>query len=87
MPTAYFNRFTLELPQDAVYACSQAGSVDEDVAYWGPKVKSLNPSVRPEDIRAELKEYGAWDAEELTDEAANWERITWIAACNIKEEE
>lgn len=83
---AYFNRFTIELPAQAVSDCSHHGECDDDVAHWAGRVK------RPEDVtaerlRAELKEYGAWDAEELADDEANWKRIIWIAAGNIKDEE
>ncbi len=36
-------------------------------------------------LRAELREYGAWDDEQLADDAANWDRIVWIAAGDILE--
>lgn len=81
---AYFNRFTVEMPAQAVVDCSHQGACDDDVAYWAPKI---NIDATVDDIRAELKEYGAWDKEELADDEANKERIVWIAAGNIKEEE
>ena len=36
-------------------------------------------------IRQELLEYGAWDDEELKDDAQNQVRLMWIAAGYIKE--
>jgi hypothetical protein len=77
------------LPDECVRDCSSQGSVDESVAHWAKELrKTIHCSdIRPDPIRAELKEYGAWDEEELTDDEANWRRLIWIAACNIKEEE
>jgi len=45
-------------------------------------MKKINPA----DIAAELKDYGAWDETELADYDANIQRILWIAAGNIREE-
>lgn len=82
--TAYFNRFIIEMPEQAVRDCSHQGACDEDVAYWADKLKI---DVAPEAIRQELKEYGAWNEEELSNEQDNLERIIWIAAGDIQEEE
>lgn len=84
-----FNRFEIAMPQECVDACAHSGACDADVAYWAPRLARLveNANIPPDDVRAELKEYGAWDAEELSDDAANWERIVWIAACDLKEDE
>jgi hypothetical protein len=79
---AYFNRFVVEMPPEAVAACHHQGQCDEDVAYWAPRIKI---DASDEDIRAELKEYGAWDNEELEDTEANKRRIIWIAAGDIKD--
>ena len=81
---ATFNRFELRLPYAAVTECSHQGACDDDVASWVDRI------ARPEDctpdaLRAELKEYGAWDKDELDDDAANWRRIVWLAAGNIKD--
>lgn len=81
--TALFNRFEIELPDECVRDCSHQGDCDEDVRHWVDKITLAVPA---KDIRAELKEYGSWDAEELSDDEANKRRIIWIAACNIKEE-
>jgi hypothetical protein len=81
---AYFNRFEISLSEECVRDCSSSGPVDDAVEYWARKT-SLNMS--DEDLKAELKEYGAWEDEELNDRETNERRIVWIAACNIKEEE
>lgn len=84
--TAYFNRFALELPLGAVEDCSHQGQCDDDVEFWANKL--IRPeTLTPELLAAELKEYGAWDAEELSDDDANWRRIVWLAAGNIREEQ
>ena len=83
--TAYFTRFTLDIPAEAVADCSHQGACDDDVEAWSSRID--RPSdITPKALRAELKEYGAWDAEELADDDANWRRIIWLAACDIKEE-
>lgn len=84
MRVAYFDRFMIAMPQEAVNDMSGPGPADDAVRYWEPKI-AREPGVTPEALRAELREYGAWDAEQLADDNANWERILWIAAGNIRE--
>ena len=86
MKTAQFNRFALDLPDDAAASCYHQGACDSDVEYWSNRVTRPD-EITPEKLAAELKEYGAWDAEELADDAANWCRIIWLAAGNIQDEE
>lgn len=83
--TAYFERFSITLPLEAVEDMSGPGQADEAVEYWSRQI--IRPRQMTKDaLRAELKEYGAWDAEQLDDDAQNWQRILWIAAGNIREE-
>jgi len=83
----------MRLPGECVSDCSHSGPCDGDVAYWVPKIKAQveadNFRNRPtaDSIRAELKEYGAWDADELADDEQNWHRLVWTAANNVNEEE
>jgi hypothetical protein len=42
----------------------------------------INPTI----LSAELKEYGAWSAEELADHSQNIQRILWLAASDIREQ-
>lgn len=90
---ASFNRFELRLPGEAINDIAQQGANDEAVAYWTPKVieqceRDAFPNrLTDEAIAIELKEYGAWDSEELQDTAQNWRRLVWIAAWNIAEDE
>jgi hypothetical protein len=63
-----------------------------DVAHWVPLVRAQieadNFTNKPtaETIRAELKEYGAWDAAELSNDDDNFSRLVWCAACNVNDE-
>ncbi len=90
---ASFNRFELRLSGEAVCAIAHAGPCDADVAQYAPIVRAQMEANNfpnkptPEKIRAELKEYGAWDAEELADDDQNWLRLVWSAACNIAEDD
>ena len=82
---AYFNRFQIGMTPEAASDCSHQGKCDDDVKAWAGKIHRTS-EVTPEALRAELKEYGAWDDEELSDDSNNWERIIWLAAGNIQED-
>ena len=84
--TAYFNRFAIEMPLGAVEDCSHQGECDEDVDYWATRITRPD-EVTAEALRLELKEYGSWDAEELSNDRDNWQRIIWLAAGNLREEQ
>lgn len=85
---ATFNRFEIRLTRAQALACSHPGPCDADVTALArlPGIVKQLDDIGPEKIRAELKEYGAWDQTELADDAANRERIIWIAAGNIRDE-
>jgi len=80
---ADFERFTLEIPQEAIGDCSHQGACDEDVEHWQSKIARPDECTE-EALAEELREYGAWEDAELQDDDANWLRIVWIAACNLK---
>lgn len=77
--------FVVAMPAAAVAECSAPGRRDEAVARWAREIERPKECT-PDVLRDELRDSGAWDGEELSDDAANWERIIWIAACNIKED-
>lgn len=83
---AVFNRFEIELPYECAVDCSHQGDCEADVRAWLTRIPDILADIDPEDIRAELKEYGAWNDEELTDDEANRRRLLWTAACNANEE-
>ena len=85
---AYFNRFNIKMTMREADSCSHTGPCDEDVKAFlhTDKIRRQMSRIKATDIRDELKEYGAWDDDELLDDEYNRERILWIAAGNIKDE-
>ena len=85
---AVFDRFEIQMSLKEAKSASHPGPCDEDVdaLLKLPKIAKQLDKIGHDRIRDELREYGAWDEEEL----ANWEdckaRIVWIAAGNICEE-
>jgi hypothetical protein len=89
MKTAYFNSFHILMPlQDAQYATppGQDATPRVQALLRAPWYSGQFDRINPDFIREELSEYGAWDADELADDQSNRERILWIAAGNIIEE-
>lgn len=84
---AVFNRFELELSPICVRDCATSGPNDEAVAYWTGAYKKRLSHISDTDLVEELLEYGAWDADDLADRKSNEERILWIAAWNIREDQ
>lgn len=86
MKIAYFDRFTIELPDEAVSDCHHQGDCTEDVSHWQSKL-SLN--IEKKLMIDELEGYGAWGREELEDleDYELEEKLIWIAAGNIQDEE
>lgn len=81
--TWYSNRnFTLELTEDQAVDGSHQGDCTDDIRALVniPEIASQFETIPPDSIRKELREYGAWD------DAANRERILWIACGDIREE-
>jgi hypothetical protein len=77
-------RELVRMPESVAFGCSGSGSQDANVdqAIAGGSVEWLGS---PDDMRRHLKGYGAWDADELADDAANRERVLWLGACDISE--
>jgi hypothetical protein len=88
MEIAVFNRFELGLTTNDVDLCAHSGACDNDVLIVSQKdyvVEQFN-RIDKDALRAELKEYGAWDGKELADHTDNCQRIVWLAAWDIREE-
>lgn len=49
------------------------------------EVKTELDKIDKENLKLELKEYGAWTDEELDNHHDNLMRILWITCCNINE--
>ena len=63
--------------------CDAEVSAGSEVPYIAEQLAKLDH----EDLRQELKQYGAWNAEELANHAQNLQRILWLAAWDIVEQE
>lgn len=76
-------RMTLEQAKSV----SHSGPCDEDVISLScePRIRRQLNRIDPQTLRDELREYGAWDAEELADHEDNLQRILWLAGCDIRE--
>ena len=85
---AYFNKFEIEMTKEQAYSVSHQGQCDNDVEILlqNPKIKRQLRKISDFDLAAELKEYGAWDTEELLNRRDNENRILWIAGGNIIDE-
>lgn len=85
---ATFERFTITMTKAQALSASHSGKCDDDVnaLLQVPAIARQFKRIDPAAIRAELREYGAWDETELSDDNANRQRVLWIAAGNIREE-
>lgn len=71
-------------PEDA--ACgSHQGQCDEDVLALSrvPYIEEQLATIDPALLRDELREYGAWDDEQLADHEQNLQRLLWLACGDI----
>lgn len=84
---ATFENCEFEMTRAQAESGSHQGQCDEDVAGLVKvlKIRRQLDKLGPETIRAALVPYGAWDDEELADDAENRLRFVWIAAGNITE--
>jgi hypothetical protein len=86
---AQFERFEIKMTLKQAKSVSHQGECLPDVLELMNNKEYMRQfkKIDSESMRAELKEYGTWDEEELKNDIRNIERITWIAGENIIEEE
>ncbi len=84
---ASFNRFEIEIPQYIVDSVPQSGPADYAIrnARTDFFVLEQLAKIDPDKLKAELKEYGAWDEIQLSNHSDNLDRILWIAVGNIQD--
>ena len=77
----------LKLTRSDANACSHSGRCDDDVnaVMLKPYVKRQLAELSPEKLAKELKEYGAWEEDELANHNENLKRWVWISAGDISE--
>lgn len=76
---------SLTITLDDAQSCSHSGPCDANVEYLQRSITDQTDRWDPEELAAELDEYGAWDAEELQDHEANVTRMVWIACNDVAE--
>lgn len=87
--TSSSGRIELQMTMEQAESASHSGECDEDVRELSkvPAIAEQLAKIDPTLLSAELKEYGAWDDEERADHDQNLQRILWLAACDITEQE
>ena len=85
---AYFERFEIKMTLKQAKSVSHQGECLPDVLELLHNKEYMRQfkKIDSESLAAELKEYGAWDEEELKNDILNIARITWIAGCGIMED-
>ena len=80
-------RIELRLSKQEAASASHPGECDADVLALSkvPAIARQLAKLDAETLRAVLKEFGAWNAEELADHEQNLQRVLWCAACDVDE--
>lgn len=79
-----FNRFELNITKTQVLGAYYSGGMDDIAALAKvPGIARQLKKLDPDQVRAELAEYGAWNEEELQDHAENLQRVLWCGVCDI----
>lgn len=85
--TSSHGTIEIEMTLAQAQSATHPGPCDADVMALSQhrKIRRQLERIDPEVLRKELREYGAWDDEDLADHAQNLQRILWIAAGDIVE--
>lgn len=83
--TSSSGRIEIQMTKTQAVACTHPGPCDADVAALSvhPPIARQLAKLDPELLKKELREYGAWDEDELNHHEKNLQRILWIAAGDI----
>lgn len=86
--TESLGRIELQMTLAQARSCSHPGPCDADVALLrqAPAIQRQLNRLKPTLVADCLREYGAWDGDELADHDLNLNRLLWIAANDISEE-
>lgn len=78
-------RIELNITKRDAANCSHPGPCDSDVKELSdiPSIKRQIKKINPKLLANELREYGAWNEDELKDHTQNIQRLLWIAAGDI----
>lgn len=87
--TSSSGQVEISMPLEQAQGASHSGDCEADVnsLLELPEIKAQLSRISDADLKETLKEYGAWDEEELKDRKANEQRIIWLAAGDIAEQD
>lgn len=85
--TSSHGTIEIQMTKSQAMSASHQGQCDDDVRALSMvrKIRIQLERIDPKALRDELREYGAWDDQELADHEQNLQRILWIAAGDIVE--
>jgi len=83
-----FNRFEIQMTKKQALSASHSGDCESDVnsLLKLPAIKQQLKKIPDDTLQDELREYGAWDDEQLKNRHDNEQRIIWLAAGNIADD-
>ena len=78
-------RIELNITKNQAAIGMHQGACDNDIAVLRmiPAIRRQLSKIDPETLKAELREYGAWDDAELSDHDANLSRLLWVMCGDI----
>ena len=78
-------KIELQMTLEQARSASHQGQCDNDVRDLSkvPAIARQLAKIDPAILRDELREYGAWDENELADHDQNLQRLLWLAAGDI----
>ena len=82
------NDITLAISRVLLDTVPARGPVDAEISELArnPRIARQIAEWDKDNVRSSLKEYGAWDAKELSDDNDNALRLLWILVTDAKEE-
>jgi hypothetical protein len=83
--TSSSGRIELSIPYGMESIGYHSGACDSDIEELLElqQIKAQLSGIAPQVLREELKEFGAWDSEELANHEENLARILWIACGDL----
>lgn len=86
--TSSSGKIEFQMTLEQAQSMSHSGSCDDDVSAGRDilGIREQLAAIDPKTLRDELAEYGAWNDTELSDHDANLDRILWLAAGEIAEQ-
>ena len=78
-------KIELQMTLEQARSASHQGQCDNDARDLSkvPAIARQLAKIDPAILRDELREYGAWDENELADHDQNLQRLLWLAAGDI----